>query len=329
MAKYNLSKVTALFRKFGGFRLFRGYAKVGFLGTVCKECLIGVLKRKPADEVYSTYQRKIVLALQNQYRSLMKERLAEYERSDLPHQKSNVIWFCWLQGIEDASPMIHICLESLRQNFPNKIITVVDDYNRHQFVTLPDHIEKRWKKKQIPPALFADLLRLELLIEQGGTWIDSTVLCTGEAIYGLPLKAYLDADLFFFQFRKQEASRYAGISNWFITSSQNNPLLMTLRDMLYAYWEDYDCVLEYFVFHRLFDMIAAVRPEILSKMPYAYSPNSLALGHNWWREYKKEKFDKLVSEVSFHKLTYKVEDNVVKDKNNYYNYIIRHYAVER
>lgn len=41
---------------------------------------------------------------------------------------------------------------------------------------LPDYIVKKWEKGRIPADLFSDLLRLELLIRYGGTWIDSTVL---------------------------------------------------------------------------------------------------------------------------------------------------------
>ena len=318
----------------------RAYARMGVLGAVCKECLKGVLRRKSADRIYYAYQPRIVQALQEQYASTMRDRLVAYEKADLPHERADIVWFCWLQGVENAPLIVRICLDSLKRHLPDKEIRVVDESNRRQYVSFPDHIERRWKKGQIPPAQFSDLLRLELLIRHGGTWIDSTVLCTGNVNdnhnhnHNLNLNQNqnqncLDADLFFFQFKQDKDAPFGGISNWFITSCQNHPLLMTLRDMLYAYWKDYDCVLEYFVFHRFFDMIAAERPDELSAMLYAYSPDCLALGHNWWRPFKQETWDKLVAEVAFHKLTYKVEDSVVKDKGNYYNYImVRGYGLE-
>lgn len=39
-------------------------------------------------------------------------------------------------------------------------IKVIDAENWKEYVELPDYIEKKWEKKQIPPALFSDLLRL-------------------------------------------------------------------------------------------------------------------------------------------------------------------------
>ena len=330
MGKYTLSRITSLFQKFGGFRLIKAYASLGVLGKVIKECSVGLIRRRPVKQIYYSYQPQILSVLRGQYLSFMLEKLTENSNKSLPHNRSNIVWFCWLQGIENAPLIVRICLESLKQNLTGKEIRIIDESNRQQYVTFPEYIENRWKKKQIPAAQFSDLLRLELLIKYGGTWIDSTVLCTGfKGPKTQDFMSCLDADLFFFQFKKSESVPFAGISNWFITACQNNPLLMTLRDMLYAYWKDYDCVLEYFIFHRFFEMIAAERIDEVSKMPYAYSPNSLALGHNWEKTFKQGTWDRLVSEVPFHKLSYKIDDGVIDDKTNYYNYIISEYNSKR
>ena len=327
MAKYKLSKILGLFRKFGGLRLIKAYARLGVLGTVCKECLKGVWRRKSADSIYYAYQPKILQALQKRYASTMRERLLAHEKAELSHERSNLVWFCWFQGIENAPLIVRICLDSLMRYLPDREIRIVAEGNRQQYVSFPDHIEERWKKGQIPPAQFSDLLRLELLIKYGGTWIDSTMLCTGfRNSKALEFKDYLDTDLFFFQFKNNENAAFAGISNWFISSCKNNPLLMTLRDMLYAYWKDYDCVLEYFIFHRFFDMIASERPDVVKVMPYAYSPDSLALGHNWGKTFIQETWDRLISEIAFHKLAYQIDESIVKNKKNYYNHIIREYG---
>ena len=100
---------------------------------------------------------------------------------------------------------------------------------------------------------------------------------------------------------------------------------MALRDGLYAYWEDYDFVLEYFVFHRFFDLLAEERPQWIAAMPYAYSPDALALGHHLDKPYKKEAWEKLLSKVSFHKLTYKMNDEVNNTPGNYYHHILGMY----
>lgn len=318
MAKCKLPKIFLLFKKYGGFRLIGAYARLGVLGRVAAETLKGLWKRKSFNDIYDAYQPQVISALQNKYKPLLLDRLAFYEKSTLPHTRADVIWFCWLQGIENAPQIIQLCLKSLKEHLPQKEIRIIDDSTRKQYVTFPKHIEDKWAKKQIPPALFADLLRLELLIQYGGTWIDPTILCTGNNY----VTNCLDTDLFLYQYRKRPDGPYAGISNWFITACQNHPMLMALRDGLYAYWQDYDFVLEYFVFHRLFDILAEERPQSIDAMPYAYSNDALALGHNWHKPFKKEAWEKLLSKVAFHKLTYKVEDIVKNTSGNYYHHIL-------
>jgi hypothetical protein len=76
--------------------------------------------------------------------------------------------------MENAPELVNVCLESLRASIGGDII-VLDAQNYTDYVTLPEYVTRKYKKGIIPPALFSDMLRLELLIKYGGTWIDSTV----------------------------------------------------------------------------------------------------------------------------------------------------------
>ena len=136
---------------------------------------------------------------------------------------------------------------------------------------------------------------------------------------------YLDADLFLFQYTKQE-SIPVSISNWFISAYQNNEVLIVLRDMLYAYWKDYDCVLDYYIFHLFFAMISKEYPEQIAAMPYGQSQNSLVLLHHWGEMFDQRKWDKLTEKVCFHKLASRVDKSITDNKENYYSKIIRDYG---
>ena len=199
--------------------------------------------------------------------------------------------------------------------------------------------------------MFSDLLRLELLIKYGGTWIDSTVLCTGVndekgslreksednltenlsnskldtdsklSTLNSQLKHFMNAPLFLFQYTKQ-GSITVSISNWFISAHSNNEVLIVLRDMLYAYWKDYDCVLDYYIFHLFFAMISKEYPEPIAAMPYGQSQNSLVLLYHLDEEFNQKKWDKLTSNVCFHKLAFRIPKEIEANKDNYYNYIL-------
>ena len=97
---------------------------------------------------------------------------------------------------------------------------------------------------------------------------------------------------------------------------------MVLREMLYAYWKDYDCVLDYYIFHLFFAMISKEYPEPIAAMPYGQSQNSLVLLHHWGEMFDQRKWDKLTEKVCFHKLAFRVSQNVIENKENYYNYIL-------
>lgn len=135
----------------------------------------------------------------------------------------------------------------------------------------------------------------------------------------------MDADLFLFQYTKQ-GSLPMSISNWFISAHSNNEVLIVLRDMLYAYWKDYSCVLDYYIFHLFFAMISKEYPEQMLAMPYGQSQNSIALMHNWEKSFNQKKWEHLTERVCYHKLSHRVEDSVKGDKDNYYNAIIKIYG---
>ena len=99
---------------------------------------------------------------------------------ELPHEHPKIVWWCWLQGLDNAPDIVKACLRSLQRHLPKDYeIRIIDEHNWKEWVTLPQYIVEKRSAGRIPAALFSDLLRLELLIKYGGTWIDATVLCTG------------------------------------------------------------------------------------------------------------------------------------------------------
>lgn len=112
--------------------------------------------------------------LQNYYKNFL-DSLPIYKGSGL---KPKIIWWCWLQGVDNAPPICKACLNSLKQNISDHKIIVITEENRHDFIKLPAKIEEKYANGLIDRTHFSDILRAALLVHYGGTWIDSTVLCT-------------------------------------------------------------------------------------------------------------------------------------------------------
>lgn len=310
------------FIEFGSFRLLREYMRMGLIGEIGCRLVKNMLNGRSLKSVYPYIADKVDPILIKRYGHLavVDDNVGNCNTEG----HSDKLWFCWLQGIDDAPDLVKACLASQRMFLKDREFVVISLANYKDYVSLPDFIEEKYRNGIIPNAMFADLLRLELLIKFGGTWIDATVLCTGD---NFPRKV-LNCRLFMFQYVDSKSKCFEGISNWFIISCAGNSVLVTLRNMLYAYWRDYNCVVEYYIFHLFFSIIVGKYPEVLSGMPRGYSLPCLMLGRRIGDEYDSEWMDALIGKVCFHKLNYRLADKIKLNMGNFYDHIIKTYKLD-
>ena len=226
--------------------------------------------------------------------------------------RENIIWWCWLQWEKNAPKLNKTCLASIKKYVKGGKIIVIDNDNLNTYVEFPKYIIEKHKKGIIPHAHFSDLIRLELLIKYGWTRIDSTVLFTWYE------KVFFESDFFVFQSSSNDDSEVA--SNWFITSNQDNPILITTRNLLFKYWEDNDYLLNYFIFYMFFTMATEKYHEIWDKMPkYSNIPPRTMQFELLW-EYNKKRFEELERISTIHKLNFKIDRWKLR-KNSLFEYI--------
>lgn len=234
-------------------------------------------------------------------------------------QNKDTIWFCWLQGLDNAPLIVKRCYESLQRNINDKKIVVLNENNIFDYVSLPDYIIDKWKKGIIGMAHFTDLVRLELLKEYGGYWIDSTVFCTDASLMELideePLFMY---SFYYFGFNPEIME----LNNWFIYSNTNNNILCLVQNLLYEYWKDYNRPVDYFLFHLFMTMAVEYYEEEYKNMPVISQVDSHVLATYIFDEYNNRKFDILKKSTGFHKLSTRFDDNGKKKKNTFYDVII-------
>lgn len=321
------------FRQFEGWRLVMTYARMGLLGVIVKEMARCIIQKRSLKSIYPTISQRIDPFLVDKYHHLFdKHKHTQFstERNVNANGKTYV-WTCWLQGWDKAPRLAKACLASLRRNLTDAEIIQLDENNYTEWVTLPDYIVGKYRRGYIPPALFSDMLRLQLLIVHGGVWIDSTTLHTpypssAHATRHNPSwQSIVDADLFVFQYTGPDQKWTGSISNWFIASKKGNPFLMSLQDILYAYWKDYDVALEYYIFHLFFKELARTYPEQIAAMPYGSSSASISLAEHLNMEFNNEKWTKVTSQVFWHKMNYRKEKEYAQNHGNYYSHIIEEY----
>lgn len=257
---------------------------------------------------------KCYLKFKKQYSKYLND---QYENQEIQKEKCDKVWVCWLQGMEKAPELVQACYESLKKNLKNKEIIVLTSENLKDYVTFPDFIMEKWKKGIISNTHFSDLLRMELLIEHGGTWIDSTVFCTGE------FPDYVEqADFFAFRndYRRSLDSR---ISSWFISSKADYPLLKYVRDMIFAYWQKENELKHYFLFHFFATIAMEKYPKYYENTFFVSNINPHVLLFEYlFKSFDEKIFENLKKTCFVHKLSYKFNLENVDYKGTFYEKIV-------
>ena len=307
------------FREFGGIKLIKEYARMGMLPLCFKQSVVVILKRKKLIDAYGSVLEQAGRFLKGKYEPVLNEIEPRYAKGPVGNH-SRYVWVCWLQGMESAPKLVQVCCRSIQQHLQDREVVLLTKENISQYVSFPDYIEKKYREGIIPTAHYTDLLRLELLIKYGGTWIDATVLCTG--FEGTKFQEVLDADLFVYQHLTKGEYAFRGLSNWFITSCADNWVLKELRDMLYHYWQEYNCVVHYYMFHLFFGMIMEKHPEESAIMPRYGNRVPHYLSRRLGDKYDEQWMEELKEHCCFHKLSYRLDDKVLESKGTFYDVII-------
>jgi fucose 4-O-acetylase-like acetyltransferase len=224
-----------------------------------------------------------------------------------PAQK-DYVWFCWLQGMENAPEIVQSCYESVNYWLKGKEMIVITRHNLSEYVLFPQYILDKWEQGIITDTHLSDLLRLELLIRYGGLWLDATTYLTG------PLPRYAqESDFFVFRNGWMDMETL-WIGSWLMLSKRtNNILLLETRNLLYKYWQKYDYLKNYFLLHLFFRMAAEAHcAEWESVLPVNHVHSHLLM-QELPHPYHQKRCEQIKQLTSIHKLTYKFTQKIEED----------------
>lgn len=298
----------SIYAVFIGFLLYIGHILHGFWREIMRKRIIERLTKK--------YKKNIIPI----------KRALEEEDKNLEHISNNTIWLCWVQGLDAAPNVVKACYKSVQQHMGDAFeIKLITEDNYHEYVSFPDFILEKYRKGIISKTLFSDLLRLQLLIQYGGIWMDATLYCTQK------IPSYIsNSDLFLFQVTPPDlATQATRIQSWFMVAKSNNLLLRAVQEMLYQYLNDYDRVVDYFIMFDFFEILIPFYTDEWKKVPTESHGNCNILQEIMFEKYDQEYWDYL-SRISFvHKITYKLEEtymrpleDLLNEEDTYYQTLI-------
>lgn len=216
---------------------------------------------------------------------------------------SRTAWICWLQGIDSAPLVVKQCYASINKWLSGWNIVLVTADNYSDYVSLPEFIVKKWQQGTISNTHFSDILRLELLVEHGGLWLDSTTLLTGE------IPSYvLQSDLFVFHNGWMD-EEMINMASWFIYSAQSqNELLTQTLDLLIEYWRQFNFLKNYFLMHILFRIVSDANIELWEDVPYYNQIDNHLLMNELQKPFNAHRVNQIKALTPIHKLTYKLPE---------------------
>lgn len=235
--------------------------------------------------------------------------IKQYRMPD--NQHFGPIWQYWNSGVNECPPIIRECIESVRCRAAGREIIVLSDKTLHNYVTLPPHVVA--KREKMGTTHFSDVLRVSLLAQYGGTWVDASVFLTG----GID---EITATLPFFVFTRPNDPYM--LSSWFIHSVAGHPLVCAMRDLLTEYWLTQDELNAYFTFHFLFEAAITLHidlREIWEKTPRVSAETPHLLQNALLNGSRFEHLRDICRSTAVHKLTWKFPEAVLLEAERIVN----------
>lgn len=249
-----------------------------------------------------------------------KEETAEYSK------KQN-IWICWLQGEKNAPQIVKNCIDSIRCHSNGHEVIMIDKNNFDKYVEIPNYIVEKYNNGIIGHAHFSDIIRMLLLRDYGGIWIDATVFCSKN----LPNNIF---NRVFFSCKSDLIETdYISKMQWtsFIMGGQKNSLFYRYTtDFYLEYWKRENYIIDYL----FIDYIIYLGYKNIKNIKIAIDNNPInntkrdVFSMIFNQEFNEDKYREIISsDTYFYKLSWR-EKFIIKTnegKDTFYNYFLYKY----
>ncbi|MBQ9788341.1 MAG: hypothetical protein IJW31_01900 [Lentisphaeria bacterium] len=215
-----------------------------------------------------------------------------------------IIWQYWHQGIENAPELMQKCVKSVKIHHPDCDVRVLSFDTIKNYVEIPQRFYDLLEQKRISIAIFSDILRLYLLKNYGGTWIDSTLYFTDR----IPQEIF-DSEFFVLQKNPETDAFGDKMSCYFIRAKKNNYFTRLILNTLEKYWAENSYLIHYFMFEHVVSMLSEANDnlkEYWEKMYFMSTDKLGLLRRRLYADFDEVEYNAIKNEVFLHKLSYKI-----------------------
>ena len=181
--------------------------------------------------------------LEKCYQAYWEQYSLHSPQSDGISKYSNKIWICWWQGLDNAPEIVKVCTDSIKRHSKDYEVICITESNYNEYVQFPEWIEYKRRRNIISRTIFSDLLRLTLLSQYGGIWLDSTFFCTDNCF-----TKYMSTPLW--SIKRPDYLHASVACGYFANYSlgcdyDHRWIFAIIRDFLFYYWKVNDRLIDY------------------------------------------------------------------------------------
>lgn len=207
--------------------------------------------------------------LTKRYKNIVTDATSAYTSGVQPDPAP--VWVFWWQGEKEAPEIIRRCISSVCRNANTHPVHIINKDNYRDFVEIPAHIAGKLENGTISLTHFSDFLRMALLYKYGGLWVDASVYVQqtiAEIAFELPVFTI-----------RNPGMDFSNISNWEWTVGvfggwKGHILFHVMEKLLCQYWQDFDFLLDYYVFDYMVKLVYDTCPAVRSEIQAIPSGNS-------------------------------------------------------
>ena len=233
----------------------------------------------------------------------------------------NNVFVFWWDGFEKAPEIVNACLRSVKKHHPNCNVITIDKDNYEQYTDIDSCVIKDFKKDKISVQTFSDILRFNLLKNNGGIWIDSTIFFLSEfnLLNDLQNKTFASLEFStsrdFLKYGDEECSW----SGFFIASRKNGLFVRAVDEIFKQYYLKYKTYSTYFFIDSVLMICKkhGLDDHVLNKT-LSTSDNMFTLSWLLDQPYNRDVTDSIVSTPQ--KLRWNCEN--ISKENTFYEWIL-------
>nr|WP_278769560.1 capsular polysaccharide synthesis protein [Limosilactobacillus mucosae] len=198
----------------------------------------------PTRKLYLNYYDKLLHELDNVFKS------TEISYKDVKLKDNyflKKVWVMWWQGYDKAPELIKSNIQRLRGIFGNNSVIVIDQNNYKKYTNISSELVDKLLQNKITFTFWSDIVRYNLLMNNGGMWIDSTV------VMSKMLKNHIDEFFrndFFSLCNVKEDYKFISLgkwTGWCIGGKRGFGLFKFVNCFFETYYDYYDEQIDYFL----------------------------------------------------------------------------------